>query len=37
VAASLPETVEPEATDDLAEDDDLDDAVDVAANEEVAA
>lgn len=36
-AASLPETVEPEATDDLAENDDLDAAVDDAENKEVAA
>lgn len=36
-AASLPETVELEATDDLVEDDDLEEAVDDAENEEVAA
>lgn len=36
-AASLPDTNELEATDDLVEDDDLDEAVDDAENEEVAA
>lgn len=36
-AASLPEAVEPEAINDLIEDDDLDEAVDDAENEEVAA
>ena len=36
-AASLPETAELEATDELVEDDDLDEAVDDAENEEVAA
>jgi type I restriction enzyme, S subunit len=36
-AASLPETVDLEATDELVEDDDLDEAVDDAENEEVAA
>lgn len=37
IAASLPETSEAEPIDDLAEDDDLDEAVDDAENEEVAA
>ncbi|QIB35789.1 restriction endonuclease subunit S [Ancylobacter pratisalsi] len=36
-AASLPETVEIEATDEMVEDDDLDEAIDNAENEEVAA
>jgi type I restriction enzyme S subunit len=37
VAASLPETSEPEPIDNLTEDEDLDEAVDDAENEEVAA
>lgn len=37
IAASLPETLDPEAIDDLAEDEDLEDPVDNAEREEVAA
>lgn len=37
IAATLPETIEPEAIDDLAEVDDLDEAIDDTENEQVAA